>query len=327
VQPAAHLDVLTLPAEVVGAPDYRYTPSPPLAGMIQSVHVALGERVAVGTVIADMRIPSLESWQALSQALSNRLKSLESLVEMARERHTLGVGTLAEVADAEARVSEARLALTQWRKDRTNAEKSGLADGGAGGSWRWRAQREGIITRLQLSEGLFVAVEEHPVEIIDVSAVEVRARVPERHLARLGDDAMLLWQPVGFPDDQQPLLLKWRRREAIVDPTSRTVACFFALPEAVADMALWLAPGRSGRATIRLTADAGWWAVPDKALIRFEGRNAVLVRDRELPRVVPVQLIGRGGDNVVVRGALNPGDEVVTRGTFLVKSHLLLNDE
>jgi multidrug efflux pump subunit AcrA (membrane-fusion protein) len=83
-----------------------------------------------------------------------------------------------------------------------------------------------------------------------------------------------------------------------------------------------LIPGEPVRVRLERTAPPGAVRVPRVALVHLEASPAVFVADVGGFRPVPVTVLGRDDEMLVVRGGLDAGDAVVVRGTSAVRSLL-----
>jgi multidrug efflux pump subunit AcrA (membrane-fusion protein) len=95
-----------------------------------------------------------------------------------------------------------------------------------------------------------------------------------------------------------------------VDPATRAFTAEVEVPNH--DRAL--AAGGFAQAEIRTHTDADVLTVPPEAVISFAGVTKVFVADRSVARAVEVELGTREKDWVEVKGALKPGDRVITSG-------------
>ncbi|NNM65296.1 MAG: efflux RND transporter periplasmic adaptor subunit [Burkholderiales bacterium] len=74
------------------------------------------------------------------------------------------------------------------------------------------------------------------------------------------------------------------------------------------------------QARLSLPARAGVWRVPPAAVTQINGRDAVLVMAKDGFRIVPVTVVGRLNDAVMVSGALKAGDKVAAASVVAIKA-------
>ncbi len=72
--------------------------------------------------------------------------------------------------------------------------------------------------------------------------------------------------------------------------------------------------------------------VPAAAVVEIEGQNYVFIpakntRDEHTFSPRPVEIGPKTSDRVVIKAGLNQGDEIVSSGTFILKSELILQNQ
>ena len=155
------------------------------------------------------------------------------------------------------------------------------------------------------------------VEVADLSTMWAQLEVPEADAALVNPGQAAV---IGFEGMRRPPLEgRIARVSAAIDPASRTVRARVELPN----------PGRtlkSGaflRAHVRVTADHEALLVPREAVQHAEGRTLVFVKRSETVfEPINVQAGEAQGDLVEVSG-LEPGTEVTTTGSFLLKTEIM----
>ena len=112
---------------------------------------------------------------------------------------------------------------------------------------------------------------------------------------------------------------------ATVDPTTRTVPILAVTDNA--DGALKI--GMSARVTLDGNTEEQTLTVPTSAVVEIEGKKGVFVPgDKEHHYIFrPVNLGRESNDRQVVATGLSKGDVVVSKGAFMLKSELILQNE
>ena len=329
LRPAGEHRLLTLPAEAVLQHNHRFSLSPPVTGMVRQLLVTPGMAVSTGDPLAVLQVPSLAEWQALAATLQARVSEREQMVTMMREKQRLGLTSTAEVNLARQAVTEARLALTQWQQALTANQEAGLNISEDKLSWVWTTSHSGVVTGVEIGEGMQVSPGDSAITVMDIRAVDVRVEVPQRYLHVLGETPQLLWQPVGLPAGQDPLRLDLVRRDPVIDPITRSQGYYFSTL-ALAAGELWMVPGRTGRGTLVVSAGEDWLVVPKSAVVFLAGKQAVFMKTNpgESPRWRHVEVMGRNEEELLIRGTgFKAGDQVVSKGVFLLKSMVLLSED
>lgn len=308
--PVDRLEVALLPAEVVGAPDAVQQLGPQVPGRLLAWHVQPGERVEAGAALADLASPELASLAARRSEISASVTQLEARVGMERQAVEQGVRSRTDLLALEASLAEARASLEAAR--RTLGATSDLSTA-SGDRWTWRAPVAGVVDALTCPLGL-VQADARCLTLVRPEGVVLQVAVPERHLGRLdgpvqadleaGDGSRWSFVEIG--------------RSAVLDPHTRSRTLRFGVLGERGPL-----QGASGRASLSVEAPPGALAVPPAALTRMDGQPAVFVRSEVGGRAQPVELLGRSGEDRVVRG-LEVDQEVAATGVFLLKSLALL---
>lgn len=187
----------------------------------------------------------------------------------------------------------------------------GTASGGQPGEYTLLAPISGTVLRRMVGPGqalatleeAFVIAEPGPLDVTFTAPVRVRNALAPGLEVRLPDGGRARVVAVG----------------ADTDPASQSLRVRARLDEAAP--AAYLA-GQQFSVTLLLPAPPGTWAVPTSGLLPSGQGQVLYQRDGQHFRAVPVQEV-LGGDeaiSIVRADGLRPGEQVVTRGTALLKS-------
>lgn len=263
----------------------------PLApGRLDEIAVASGDRVAKGAVIA--RLDRDSEAIALDRA---RLTVADAEETLQRTERLASGGTATEV-----QLSEARLALDEARLQVREAELA-------------LSRRDivaligGIVGLLPVDPGSQVDTASVVATLDDRSKILVDFRVPERFAGRISVGEPISATALARPD--LPLTGRITALDSRVDAASRTLKVQAALDND--DDAL-----RGGMA---FAIDIGFagdrFPSVDPLAIQWGSAGAYVWVGREGKAVeVPVRIVQRDSDQVLVAGALAPGETVVTEG-------------
>lgn len=204
-------------------------------------------------------------------------------------------------ARAEARRAQSAAALARVSPDgRTLAVVSPIAG---------RISAEGALL------GSYVQPETQVFRVADPMLVQIEAAVPAADAARIrtGDPAVLV-AATGVRIDARVSAVT-----PSVDPETRAATVVIEPLGAVAAFA----PGDIAQALIkpRSAAPTGL-IVPEEAIQRIDGREAVFVRTPTGFRVAPVLVGRRSGGRAVILSGLTAGQAVAARNAFLLKAEL-----
>jgi Cu(I)/Ag(I) efflux system membrane fusion protein len=276
---------------------------------------------AVGSVAVDER--RIVSVEARAAGWVERL-DVRSVGETVKRGQVL-----AGVYSPDLLAAQEELALAQKLGDAAliEAAQTRLKLLGVGGSGKGGAQRRvaiyapqpGVVTELMVREGAQVTPGMPLMKLADLSKVWIMVEVPE---------AQAVWVVEGRAAEARLKALPGKLFEGrvdyvypILDAETRTLRARLAFDNA--DGALM--PGMYAEVTVFGGAKAEALLVPSEAVIRTGTRNVVLVAEAEgRYRPVEVTLGAERAGEIVVLGGLEPGQQVVISGQFLIDSEASL---
>lgn len=316
----------------------------PLArGLIEKVWVRLGDRVTRGQPLVtydnielgELVGQYLGASAALQQArteLDVRSKALDRARELIRleaiARQTLDLRE-AEVRNAEAAVASARASVSRIEEQihrfgfsDAALERLTAADGGAGPHREashsvLRAPIDGIVTKFDVAQGEVVELQRELFTISDLSSVWVLADVYEKDLAKLRAGSEVRVRVDAYPDRTFTGTVTYI--SDLIDPSTRSakVRCVVANPDRALKLDMF------ARVIIPTTDRRDALTLPTAAVQQVDGQSIVFVRQsptRFARR--DVQLGAASGDQLEVLRGVAVDDEVVTSGSFYLKTAL-----
>lgn len=316
--------------ETTGEVDYEQDRvahvGPRVPGRVVSVSADLGDRVAAGRELAS--IDSVELGEARARFLASR--SHESVTRIRFERQQAlfrdQISSEEELLDAEAAYLEARAAregaeetlrLYGLGKDRIAALRPG--DPGAS-ILAIRAPIPGRVVEKHVTLGELITPDDVLFTLADLDRVWVWIDVFERDLASVHEGDGVEVRVDAYPERTFGGEVSYLSSEVAAETRTVRARIDVENPERL------LRPGMF--ADVRLTdphADAGRDSLvaPASAVVRSGGRKLVFrpLGDGRF-RAVPVEIGRRQGEWAEVLAGLEPGDAVVTEGSFFLKSEL-----
>ncbi len=282
------------------------------SGVVRALTVDVGAKVTLRTPLA-----TIDSAQVGEDR--SRLAAADARVENAEITYTREQELLASGVAADKDVRAAKQALEEARAERRAAASAlGVVGGGArGSSYTLTAPIAGTVIRRTATIGHMVEVDEPLFEIVDTSAMWAEVDVPERQLPLVapGQAVTITIDGVaaGFAG-----VLDYIAPE--VDPTTRTAKARVALknPDGV------LRANMFARAEIALGGARPTVMVPSAGVQRAKGVALVFVRlapDEFEARRVKTGLVE--GDQIEIVEGVASGEEVATKGGFLLKTETL----
>lgn len=314
---------LRLPG-VVEPNAYRQVVVTPLvAGRVTKVGPALGDRVRRGQTLAEIYSPALAeaqtryiSAQAMLDAHDRELQRTQKLVEIGAASRQDLEKIHAEHAAQTAAVQSARSQLELLGLSASALDK--LTPGQAvGATTSVPAPIDGIVTERGANVGLNVDPATKLFTVVDLSTVWVVADVYEKDLSRVRISTEATITTSANAD------LTLRGRVSYIDPQvsaeTRTAKVRIEVPNPRGELRLGMyadvvVTGAPGASTLK---------VPRSAVQNVGERTVVyLANPREPGKFIEreVSLGQTSGDQVEVASGVQPGDVVVTEGSFSVRA-------
>jgi membrane fusion protein, heavy metal efflux system len=296
--------------------------TPLVAGRLTKVGPALGDHVRQGQTMAEIYSPALAEAQtryisakAMLDAHDRELQRTQKLVEIGAASRQELERIHAEHAAQSAAVQGARsqlelLGLSASMLDSLTAGQSVTATTGV------PAPIDGVVTERAGNVGLNVDPATKLFTVVDLSTVWVVANVYEKDLSgvRVGSEAVTTSADAG---------LKVRGRIAYIDPQvsaeTRTARVRIEVPNPRGELRLGMyvdvvVTGASGTSTPR---------IPRSAVQNVGDRTVVYLSSPNEPGKFierEVRLGQPSGGDVEVTSGVQPGDVVVTEGSFFVRA-------
>ena len=282
------------------------------SGVVRSLKVDVGAKVKTRTPLATIDSAQVGEDRSRLAAADARVENTEVTYE--REQQLLAQGV---VADKEVRA--AKQALEEARAERRAAASAlGVVGGGTtGSSYTLTAPIAGTVIRRTATIGHMVEVDEPLFEIVDTSAMWAEVDVPETRLPLVAPGQAVTVTVDGV-ETRFEGVLDYIAPE--VDPTTRTAKARVALknPDGVLRATMF------ARAEIALGGARPTVTVPSAAVQRAKGVALVFVRiapDEFEARRVRTGLVE--GDHIEIVEGIKRGEEVATKGGFLLKTETL----
>ncbi len=302
------------PAEVTLPPASETVLAAPVDGLVESVHVAEGETVEQGEVIAGLRSPGLVSLQReYLQALSVERQARQAFE---RDRALAEDGIISE-----RRLAETRGNYSRARADRNALEQSlelaGMSAAAVDELARSQridaalelvAPRSGTVMERMVAAGERVAQAAPIARISSLETLWLEVRLPVEQAAGVEPGSRVV--TAGGTVDGEVILVGSR-----VDREDQTVM----LRAEVTGEQDTLRPGQFVRVRLQYENNANLYRLPAAAVVRQGDGFFVFVSTESGFRARPVERMGESGGGVLVRGDLTPNDRVAVAGVATIK--------
>jgi len=304
---------------------------PSSAGKLTSVTVKVGDRVTANQALATFDNLEGSDTASLLQTARSELERLNVQLAVARQqternRQLADIGAIPrkeyELSLGEERSLTAGIQVQESiiRGLTTKLNRLGISDDrtDASASTTIRAPFAGVVIAVDAAPGETIGTDSQLFHIADISGVWVQAEVYEKDLGRIRIGRSASIKVDTYPDRE--FLGRVSYIGDILDPQTRTVRvrCDVANPDSSLKLDMF--------ATVLLptTFNKDALAVPAEALQLIQGRNVAFVKTGPTMFERKNVVIGRTVQGVAeVVSGLMPGEQVVTKGAFHLKSMVL----
>ena len=322
-QPAAGQSTLRLPAIIQANAYKEVSVTPIVTGRVTRVLVELGQGVRRGQPLAEIFSPELAeaetryvSMRAELDAHERELQRTEKLVEIgAASRQEL------ERLHAEHAAKLTAVESTRSRLELLGVSSSAIASLGhgkdVGATTTVAAPIAGVVTERAANAGLNVDPAAKLFTVVDLSTVWVVADAYEQDFSRVHAGSSAVVTTKAYPD--VPL----RGRVAYIDPQVNPETRTAKVRVEVANPGERLRLGMFADVRIESSGSPSGARIPKSAIQNVADRTVVYLADSKQPgRFVErdVRLGDAVGDQINVLSGIQPGDSIVSDGSFFVRA-------
>jgi RND family efflux transporter MFP subunit len=286
-------------------PDDVLSLSLPHAGLINRVWVRLGQRVKSG----DKLLEVVTAPDAHMQYLQAR-----SAVDYARRELQHQERLLADQLATRAQVDAARKSLRDAQATLEALRQRGMDVA----SETLRAPRDGIITRLDVSQGQRVQADSAAMLIAAEQRLIARLGVEPEDLSSVRTGAPVTVQSVFVPGVR--VVSQVREIHAMIDPDTHLVEVLVPIPEQRVDQ---LVLGSRVQGRIQLSSYRAL-VVPRRAVLDWGANAHIFIVEGRKAKRVAVQTGAETADGIAVHGELAAGDKVVVSGNYELRDGMAI---
>lgn len=313
---------LEVPAELVPVPDRRAVVGARVSGRVVDVSVNTGDRVSRGESL--LVLESAEVGRAWADLVSTR--AVERVAARARDRQrALLDGRVTSVRAVEEAQGAWEMADAEVRAALTRLASLGVYDPGPLPPDPARVTLTspvgGVVTARAANHGAWVEPSDVLIEVVDLDELWLEASVYEQQMRYVDEGQAVQVEVRAFPGEVFQGSVN--RIPGVLDERTRSIGVRIVL----ANPDHRLRPGMFATARIQATHTheaRRLLAIPWSAVQEVDGHQAVFVRVGDgVFELRTVHTAERAGDFVEILTGLDPGDEVVANGSFLLKGQLL----
>lgn len=282
-----------------------------VAGKIVSRKVDVGAVVKRGQLLMqldpqDLALAQMQAKAGLAAAESNRDLAVAELkrYQDLRSKNFVAASVLdgKEVA-AKSAQSSYEQALAAYKNQANQSGYTSLV-----------ADVDGVVTGLDAEIGQVVTAGTPVVRVAQTGDLDVVVGIPEdkiNSIRQMTDVNVRLWASPG-----QTIPGKLRELSPIADPVTRTFTAKVSLSGDVKNVQL----GMTAFVSFNAKNPNSAIRVPLTAMFQEKNASSVWLVESGVVRLVPVQVVGSSGEEVLLAGGVKPGQVVVTAGVNQLKN-------
>lgn len=285
-----------------------------LPGVIREFKVEIGTWVNKGAPLAVIESASLAEERSRLQSARARAAVAEAEHSRAKDLFDRGISASRDVQVAEMELEEAKADVSSAQ---AAIEMAGASEG-TGGRYVLLAPITGVVTQRNFSVGALVD-EEHPfIEIINTSILWADIDVPESQASQVAVGQQVVFEVDGVSGREFTGTIQYVA--PVIDPRTRTIRARAALDNR--DGAL--RANMFARAHIFTEESESGVLIPRGAVQEAKGILFVFIPVAEDEyRARRVSTAPSDGELIAVTDGLQVGEDVVTTGSFLLKTETL----
>ena len=281
-----------------------------VGGKIISRKVELGTVVKRGQVLMqldpqDLALAQAQAKAGLTAAESNRdlaMAELKRYQELRKKNFVAATVLDAKDVAYKAAQSSYEQALAAYKNQSNQASYANL-----------ESDVDGVVTSVDAEVGQVIAAGTPVIRVAQSGDMDVVVGVPENKInviRQMSDINVSLWaQPSKI------LSAKLRELSPIADPATRTYTAKVILPPDATDVRL----GMTATVTFVARNPNQVIKVPMTALLQSKAGTSVWVVNQDVVHLVPVQIAGAAGEDVLIAGGVSHGQTIVTAGVHFLK--------
>lgn len=315
---------LRVVGQVVRSPGTTVTAKAILAGRVERLHVAPGDRVRAGELLVELHSHDLLALQGELLRAAESVRLAASRLDAGRQLFELEGISRQELELREQAAFSARLDLEASREELVDLGLAAetvdriLAERRTDPHLPVRSPIDAVVLELSVETHEWVREYDALVTLGDPSRVELELQLPPDQAVNAAVGDLVEFAPVGRPGLAGRGTVVTQVPQ--VDPTTRTVRVRARITDGFPE----LFPGVFVEGTLTHGEARQTPSVPESAVIRVGPSDVVFVRSSPTAfEVRPVRLGLFNGSRYEILEGVGPGEEVVVQGVFFLKSALL----
>lgn len=315
----------TIPAKLTADQDLEAHVGSPVEGRVQKVLVKLGDHVRKGQTL--MNIEGIEIGEIKAQFIKARAEFNFAEASLKRQKTLLEQKAGSQKSFLEAQ-AEYEKALAELNAEDRRIHSVGLSDADMdvtkefdshlAGSLTVKSPIDGIVVERSVVIGQHVDPETNAFRIVNSSSLYADGQIYEKDLSMISNNTPVILKVSAFGQAE------FKGKLVYIGETVESETRTIKVRAMVSNSERKLKPEMFANMLIPVSGSAKGVVIPEESLIRNQGSSYVFVVKNDTTfekRLVEPGSVMNGF--VEIRNGLNKGENVVSKGTFFLKSEML----
>lgn len=295
--------------------------TPLVGGVVVEVLKDVGDTVKAGDVLAVVKSADVAKAKSEYARAVAEGKLARQTYEREKTLHERKISARRDMEEAQAAVAVSQSAVEEARQHLLSLGLPDAEAKGAGAATSLlpvRSPLSGTVVERKAVQGTAVEPGEELFQIADLSSVWMQLSVPETRLAELNTGAPVRARFDAYPGMTFEGEVQWIAPRLNLETRMLEARAVFPNSQGL------LKDGLFGHASLGNAAEGASLTVPSSAVQDVDGQPVVFRKlEDDLYETRRVEVGAVRGDQVVVLAGLAPGEELVTEGSYVMKSELL----
>ena len=315
-QPVA--DQVTLTATIRANQDRIVHIAPRVSARLVRVMANLGDKVRGGQAMAQLDSLELGEAHSVYQQARSQLALATADYERAQKLRAEDIIPDKEFLRTRSEFEKAK-ASQRAALDRLRLLDSGHSESeqGAPSEFALRAPFAGTVIEKSAVLGELAQPDKSLFTVADLSDLWIEANLFEKDLSRVRVGTAAIVTVSAYPAEEFRGRLTYI--SSTVDKETRAVLARVEVPNPDGR----LKPEMFATASIDTGTSAKALAIPQEAVLMLNGQPTIFVAEGDVFEARPVETGARAGNRVMVKSGIKEGEQVVTRGAYVLKAKML----
>ncbi|MDR7130814.1 cobalt-zinc-cadmium efflux system membrane fusion protein [Algoriphagus sp. 4150] len=284
-----------------------------VGGIISNTYFSLGDKVAKGQVLAELRSTELSELQSQSRTIVSQIQVAENNLRSIQSMYDDGIASQKDLME-----SQSDLEVMKAEKERIDANLSLFSASTEKGVFQIKSPSSGIVTSKSISGGTQISAEGEPLfTISDLSEVWVLVNVYATNVTNIDTGMDVSIKTLSYPD--QMFEGKITAISQVLDAEAKVLKARVVLP----NKDLKLKPGMIVDVTALKELQTEALSIPTSAMVFDSDQNYVVVHNGACEiEIRQVEILTKSNGVTSISGGINENEHIISKNHLLIYEQL-----